>query len=315
MYYIGVDLGGTNLVAAAVTPEGQLLSRQSVPTPKGAEAILDAMAQVCRGAAAGAGLALEDAISVGVGSPGIANAETGVIEYSCNLGFHDVPLAGMLSQRLEDLPVLVENDANAAALGEYIAGAGRGSRSLVAITLGTGIGGGVVEDGRLLVGHNYAGAELGHFVIAMGGEPCGCGRRGCFEAYASATALIRQTRRAMEAHPESLLWQVAGSLEAVTGRTVFDAREQGDETAEAVFRFYCQALGCGLTSIVNIFQPEVVCIGGGICAQGEVLLAPVREILDREDYARDCPRRTRLVTAVLGNDAGLIGAALLPEYR
>lgn len=315
MYYAGVDLGGTNLAVAVTTKEGQILSRVSIPTPQGAEAIVAAMAQAVRQAADGAGLTLAQVSSVGIGSPGIANPTTGVVEYNNNLHFRNVALGPMLSALLEGKPVYLENDAKAAALGEYAAGAGRGSRSLVVITLGTGVGGGVIQDGRLLVGHNYAGAELGHFVLAMDGELCSCGRRGCFEAYASATALIRQTRRAMEAHPEGKLWQVAGSLENVNGRTVFDARELGDETAEAVFRFYVKALGCGLASIVNIFQPELLCVGGGICAQGETLLAPVREILDREDYARNSAHRTRLVTAQLGNDAGIIGAALLPLYR
>lgn len=315
MYYIGVDLGGTNLAAAVVTGDGKILSRTSVSTPHGADRIADVMAATVRQAAAEAGLSLHAAASVGIGSPGIANPETGAVEYSNNLHFSNTPIAPMLSERLEGMPVYLENDAKAAALGEYAAGAGRGCRSMVVITLGTGVGCGVIQDGRLLVGHNYAGAELGHFVMVMDGEPCTCGRRGCFEAYCSATALIRQTRRAMQAHPESLLWQVAGSLDAVNGRTVFDAREMGDPAAEEVFQFYVRALACGLTSVVNIFQPELLCIGGGICAQGETLLAPVREILDREDYARASAHRTKLVTAQLGNDAGLIGAALLPLYR
>ncbi len=315
MYYMGIDLGGTNLVAAIVTKDGQILSKCAVPTPKGADAVVDAMAQLCQKAAGEAGLTLQDVASVGIGSPGIANPVSGVVEYSCNLDFYDVPLVELLSKRLDGKKVLLENDANAAALGEYAAGAGRGSRSLVAITLGTGIGGGVVEDGKLLVGHNYAGAELGHFVMVMNGEPCSCGRKGCFEAYASATALIRETRRAMQANPDSKLWQVAGDLEHVNGRTVFDARELGDDAAEGVFQRYCEALACGLASMINIFQPEVLCVGGGICAQGEVLLGPVRQIVEREDYARASSSRTRLVTAQLGNDAGLIGAALLPCYR
>jgi glucokinase len=315
MHYLGVDLGGTNLVAAVVTEDGQITARAAVPTPKGAEPILDAMAQVCRDAVAQTPLDWQEIASVGVGSPGIADPTRGVLEYSCNLNFYNVPLAAELSRRLDGKPVFIENDANAAALGEYAVGAGRGSRSLVAITLGTGVGGGVVLDGKLLTGHNFAGAEMGHFVMVMNGEPCNCGRRGCFEAYASATALIRETRRAMEQHRDSKLWQVAGSLENVNGRTVFDARALGDEAAEGVFRRYCEALACGVTSMVNIFQPEVLCIGGGICAQGETLLAPVREILDREDYARASRRRVRLVTAQLGNDAGLIGAAFLPKYQ
>jgi glucokinase len=167
----------------------------------------------------------------------------------------------------------------------------------------------------MLTGFNFAGGEIGHFVMVQDGEPCGCGRRGCFEAYCSATALIRQTRRTMEQHRDSLLWQEAGTLEAVSGRTAFDAMRRGDPTAQAVVDQYTRHLACGLTSIINIFQPAVLCVGGGICNEGEPLLAPVRAIFDQEDYARDCPRRTQILRATLGNDAGIIGAALLPLYR
>ena len=211
--------------------------------------------------------------------------------------------------------IYLENDANAAALGEYAAGAGKGSQSMVAITLGTGVGGGAVLNGKLYTGFNYAGMEVGHFVIEYGGRLCTCGRKGCFEAYCSATALIKRTREVMEEHPDSLLWQLAGSLEGVDGRTPFDAAAQGDAAAGKVIDEYVNYLGCGVASLVNIFQPEVFCIGGGPSAQGETLMAPVRYILNREDYARNSVRRTRLVRAALGNDAGIIGAALLPLFR
>ena len=181
----------------------------------------------------------------------------------------------------------------------------------MAVTLGTGVGGGVVLNNRLLTGFNYAGAEIGHFVMVKDGEPCNCGRKGCFEAYCSATALIRQTKRAMEAHRESLLWHVTESLEQVDGRTPFDAMALGDDAARQVVETYIENLACGVASMLNIFQPEVLCIGGGISNQGENLLAPLRALVDREDYARDSARRTRIVRATLGNDAGIIGAAML----
>jgi glucokinase len=237
------------------------------------------------------------------------------VEYSCNLDFHDTPLGPELSRRFGK-EVLIENDANVAALGEIYAGAGKGCKSMVAITIGTGIGGGVIVNGHLLTGFNFAGAELGHTVIVQGGQLCGCGRHGCFEAYASATALIRQTREAMNQHPESKLWQVVqGDLSKVDGRTPFAAQELGDETAQQVLRTYAGCLATGITNMVNIFQPEVVCIGGGVSNAGEVLLAPVREIFDREDYARDSKNRCKLVIASLGNDAGIIGAAMLTKFR
>ncbi len=316
MYYLGVDLGGTNIACAVVTREGDLLGKSSIPTslPDAPESIAQRITDCCFLAVEASGCTLADIKTVGIGTPGIANSGSGIVEYSCNLGFYDTPLASMVASRLHK-EVLLENDANAAALGEFVAGSGRGSSSLVAITLGTGVGGGVVMNGRLLTGFNFAGAEIGHFVMVQDGEPCGCGRRGCFEAYCSATALIRQTRRAMETAPDSLMWRDAATLDEVSGRTAFDAMRLGDKTARRVVDQYIRYLACGLTSIVNIFQPEVLCVGGGICNEGETLLAPVREIFDREDYARDCKRRTSIVRATLGNDAGIIGAALLPLYR
>lgn len=316
MYYLGVDLGGTNIACAVVTKEGEMLGKASIPTalPDSPENIAGRIAKCCTLAVEKAGLTMADMTSVGIGTPGIANARDGIVEYSCNMGFQNTPLAKLVGDLLEK-PVYLENDANAAALGEFAAGCGKGSHSLVAITLGTGVGGGVVIEGKLLTGFNFAGAEIGHFVMYHNGESCGCGRKGCFEAYCSATALIRQTRRAMEQNPHSLMWQISPTLEQVDGRTAFDAMDQGDETAKNVVRQYQEYLADGLTSIINIFQPEVLCVGGGICNQGENLLGPVREIIDREDYARDSRRRTKVVRATLGNDAGIIGAALLPLYR
>ena len=315
MHYLGIDLGGTNVAAAVVDREGTILGKVSLPTPRtGAEAVADQMAAAARAAAEKAGVPLEQVESVGIGSPGTIEPEQGLIRFWSNLNFVDVPLGGLMEARLHK-KIYLENDANAAALGEYAAGAGKGSQSMVAITLGTGVGGGAVLNGKLYTGFNYAGMEVGHFVIEYGGRLCTCGRKGCFEAYCSATALIKRTREVMEEHPDSLLWQLAGSLEGVDGRTPFDAAAQGDAAAGKVIDEYVNYLGCGVASLVNIFQPEVFCIGGGPSAQGETLMAPVRYILNREDYARNNLHRTRLVRASLGNDAGIIGAALLPLFR
>ena len=315
MHYLGIDLGGTNVAAAVVDREGTILGKVSLPTPRtGAEAVADQMAAAARAAAEKAGVSLEQVESVGIGSPGTIEPEQGLIRFWSNLNFVDVPLGGLMEARLHK-KIYLENDANAAALGEYAAGAGKGSQSMVAITLGTGVGGGAVLNGKLYTGFNYAGMEVGHFVIEYGGRLCTCGRKGCFEAYCSATALIKRTREVMEEHPDSLLWQLAGSLEGVNGRTTFDAAARGDAAAGKVIDEYVNYLGCGVASLVNIFQPEVFCIGGGIANQGETLMAPVRYILNREDYARNSMHRTRLVRAQLGNDAGLIGAALLPNFR
>ncbi len=315
-HYIGIDLGGTNVKAGVVNEAGQILAKVHIPCPinDGDKAILAAIEEAARQAMAAAGIPVERVASIGVGTPGIANSDTGIVEYSCNLHFSNTPLGIELSRRFRK-EVLIENDANAAALGEFYAGAGKGCESLVAITIGTGIGGGVIIHNRLLTGFNFAGAELGHTVIVQGGELCGCGRRGCFEAYASATALIRQTKAAMAAHPGSRMWEIVqGDLSRVDGRTSFAAMEQGDEAAAELIRTYAGYLATGITNMVNIFQPEVVCVGGGVSNAGEALMAPVREILDREDYARASKRRCRLALAALGNDAGIIGAAMLSKF-
>lgn len=314
MYYIGIDLGGTNVAAGLVDEEGKLLGKASVPCPRGAEAIADAIAEAARLAAAEAGLEVSGARSVGVASPGSIDPVKGVVLHAFNLGMDNVPLADMISQRL-GLPAVLENDANAAALGEYVSGAGRGHRSLVAVTLGTGVGSGAVLDGKLYTGFNYAAMESGHIVIHRGGRACTCGRKGCWEAYASATGLIRSTREAMEAHPESGLWKEAPSLEDVNGRTPFDAARAGDSVAQGVLDEYMEDLCCGLANLINVLQPEVLCIGGGISKQGENLLRPVQAVLDREEFTRDSAHRTKVCIAQLENDAGIVGAAMVPVYR
>lgn len=315
MYYIGIDLGGTNVAAGVTDQEGRLLGKASIPCPRGAEEIADAMAQSVRLAVREAELTLEKCGSVGVASPGSIDPDKGIVFHAYNLGLENVPLARMVSDRLGGIPTLLENDANAAALGEFVAGAGKGKNSLVAVTLGTGVGSGAVLEGKLYTGFNYAAFESGHTVIHRGGRQCTCGRKGCWEAYASATGLIRSTREAMEAHHESLLWQYASALEEVTGKTPFDAAQAGDTVAKEVLAEYIEDLACGIANLINIIQPEVLCVGGGICKQGENLMVPLRAALDREEFTKDAARRTVVCTARLGNDAGIIGGAMLPLYR
>ncbi len=315
MHYIGVDLGGTNIAAGIVGDKGKILFKSSVKTPQRAspEEVASEIAELCFETVARAGLQIEDIAALGAGIPGSVRPNEGVVERCVNLGFMEVPFAALLEERIGK-PVKLVNDANAAALAEYASGAGCGCESMVMLTLGTGIGGGIVINNRLYSGINHAAGEIGHFVILHGGEECKCGRRGCFEAYASATALKRLTREKMRQYPHSLMWNIAGSLELAGARTAFEAAEQNDKAAAEVIRNYTEYLASGITSIVNIFQPEILCIGGGLSGEGEKLLRPVREILDREDFARNNKKRTRLVTAMLGNDAGIIGAALLPLY-
>lgn len=312
MVRIGIDLGGTNIVAGVMDDHYQLLAKAKCKTnaSRPAREIVTDMARMAREAAEKAGVAMNEVAHVGVGSPGTCNAANGIVEYANNLGFNHVPIKAWLEEDLH-IPVSIENDANAAALGEALAGAARGARSCVCITLGTGVGGGIILDGKVYSGFNYAGAELGHMVIMVDGEDCTCGRQGCWEAYASATALVRQTRRAMEAHPDSTMWKIAGSLDNVDGRTAFDGMRAGDEAASQVVESYVHYVACGLINVINIFQPEVLCIGGGICKEGETLLKPIREYIFQERYSKFCEQQTRLCVAELGNDAGVIGAACL----
>lgn len=305
--YIGIDLGGINTAAGLVNDNGEIVSRRSVPTPRTPEGVAEAIAGEVKSL-----LAESDGTvrSIGIGSPGIIDPENGVIDYWSNLDFRKVPLAAMVEERT-GMPVLIENDASCAALGEYKGGAGRGVSSLLVITLGTGVGGGAVLDGKLYTGMNHAALEIGHFVLEHNGRECTCGRKGCFETYCSATALIREARKAMDLAPDSLLWKLAGSKDAVNGKIVFDAYEAKDPAASKVVSEFISYLGDGIASLVNIFQPDLVCVGGGVAGAGETLLGPVREIVNREDYARNCRKRSRIVRAVLGNDAGIIGAAFL----
>ena len=249
----------------------------------------------------------------GLGSPGTINKATGIIEYANNLPFKNTPMEKMLSERLEGKKVLMENDANAAAFGEYMAGALKGADNAVAITLGTGVGGGIIIDHKIYSGSNFAGAELGHSVIVVDGRPCTCGRHGCWETYASATGLIKTTKEHMEEAPkDSPLWTlVDGDIEKVGGRTAFDAMRQGDPVGKKIVDEYVKYLSVGLVDMINIFQPDILCIGGGISNERETLLAPVREFVEREQYARNSAKKTVVCRAELGNDAGIIGAALL----
>ena len=258
-----------------------------------------------------ANLTIDDIDSIGVGTPGSVVQTTGVVAYANNLGFYNLPLAEMLENKLGK-KVYIENDANAATYGEYIAGAGKGTENFVAITLGTGVGGGIIIGGKIYSGSNFAGGELGHTVIQMNGEACTCGRNGCFEAYASATALIRQTKQAMIKFPESKMWEICNKdINSVSGRTAFDGARSGDEAAIGVVNDYINYLSVGIANIINTFQPDVFCVGGGISNEGEYLMAPIRKLVKGENYARNMEKNTEIKAATLGNDAGIIGAAYL----
>ena len=311
-YYIGIDLGGTNIVAGVVDENYQILTKASVKTnlPRPEQEIAADMAAVARQAAEEAGLSLDQIEWVGVGTPGIANSATGIIEYSNNLGFCNTPMVQYLEEAL-GRPAFIENDANAAAYGEYVAGAAKGVKHAVCITLGTGVGGGIIIDGKIYCGSNFGGAEIGHTVIDVNGPMCSCGRKGCFEVFSSATGLIRMTKEALAAHPESAM----KDEERITGRTAFHYMRAGDETAKQVVDDYIRYLAAGITNTINIFQPDVLCIGGGVCNEGDPLLLPMKEIVKKEVYTRNSPKNTEIVIAKLGNDAGIIGAAFLGNAK
>lgn len=318
MYTIGIDLGGTNIVASVVDDDYNIIGTSKTPTnsPRSADEIFDDIADVCEEAVKTAGLTMEDIDSVGMGTPGTVNQD-GIIEFANNLAFNNVPARTMLAKRINkpEEKVFIENDANCAALGEAYAGCGNGAKDFVAVTLGTGVGSGVIIGGKIVNGVNYAGGECGHMVIVVDGEQCSCGRKGCWEAYASATALIKQTKKAMEEYPDSLMHKLAKEEGKVSGRTAFDAMRLGDIAGIKVVDDYIKYVACGLINIVNALQPEIICIGGGICNEGETLMKPLRRFVQSERYSIHSKIQTKIVKAELGNDAGVIGAALLGKVK
>ncbi|MGN1316538.1 MAG: ROK family protein [Acutalibacteraceae bacterium] len=315
MYRIGVDLGGTNIATGVIDENYKIIGRGKVKTraPRPAEEIFASIKEAADMAVADAGVSYNDISSIGIGTPGSVNKDTGAIEFSNNLKFHNVPAKKML----EDLfgkPVFLENDANAAALGEAVAGCGNGVKNFVAVTLGTGVGSGIIIDGKIYRGSNFCGGEMGHMVINVDGIPCNCGRKGCWEKYASATALVSQAVEAMEGNKDSLLWKTCdGDLNQVDGRSIFAALDLGDEVAQAVIDRYLYYVAVGIANIINALQPETICVGGGISGQGEKILKPIREIVKSERYSVYADKQAAIVPAALGNDAGIIGAALLDD--
>ena len=315
MIYVGIDVGGTGIQVGLVDESGKILckggivTRTDIPFDMQVKAMADCVLDtIDKG-----GYTLGDVKAIGAGVPGVADPRTGNIAFCTNLGWVDVPFVQEFNKHIAK-PVFVGNDATVAGLAESVAGVSAGSDSSVFITLGTGVGGGVVLDGKMLTGYTGAASELGHMVIRAGGEECTCGRRGCFEAYASATALIRETKRAMAAHPESRMHAAAEENGAVDGRMAFIAAQRGDAAAQAVVDRYLDDLACGVANIVNIFFPEVIALSGGVANQGDTLLVPLRERVRALSYgSRYAVRHTRIELCTLGYRAGVIGAALLAK--
>ena len=314
MLYIGVDLGGTGIKAGVVNERGEILSKGSTPTMKERpyQAIIRDIAALCEDVAKQANVAMADIAAIGVGVPGICDPKTGIIPFCTNLGWHEVPFVAEMGKYLPNR-VVVDNDATVAGYAESIAGVSKGTKSSVFITLGTGVGGGIVINGKPYSGVHGIGSEIGHMIIKMDGEPCTCGNKGCFERYASATAIIREAKRAVEKHPESaILARCGGDAEKINAKIVIDCAKAGDETAKQVFDEYVKGLAHGIVSLFNVLDPEVIVLGGGVSMAGEYLL-------DRWCFSNPCrirafslrsSARTRASSARRcwgANDGGLLG--------
>ncbi|MBQ5390609.1 MAG: ROK family protein [Clostridia bacterium] len=312
MLRIGIDLGGTNIAAGIVEESGEILLKRSVPTgaSRPCEEIIEDIASLCRSLITELGLTFSDIDSVGIAVPGGVDEKNGEILFTPNIPFSGINICKILSEKLGGIRVTVANDANAATLAEVLVGAAKGAENAVMITLGTGVGGGIVIGKKIYSGSNGLAAEIGHFVLQMGGEKCGCGRRGCFEAYASATALVRMTKEELNTCFMTGEATLMAEMRADSARTPFDAFRAGDKAAARVIERYTTALANGIVSLINIFQPDVFIIGGGISGEKQFLIDLLQPKVDAEDFARDAKKRTRLCTATCGNDAGIIGAAL-----
>ena len=310
--YIGIDLGGTNIAAGIVREDGKIVVQSSVPTlsQRPTDEIVKDMVFLSKQLIKDAELELNDIEAVGIGCPGTINFETGEVIYSNNIKMEHYMLAKEFQKYL-NLPVKIDNDANCAAMGEDIV-SGNNVPIFMFITLGTGVGSGLILNGNVFRGFNGAASEAGHITLVSGGEPCTCGKRGCWETYASVTALIRQTKVAMEKNPESLMHEIAKAEGKISGRTSFDAAKQGDKAAQAVVKQYAQYVADGIVSVENVLQPDIISVGGGISREGEYLLQPVCEYAAANGFNKFMPK-TKIVTAQSFNDAGIIGAAMIAK--
>ncbi len=313
MFLIGIDIGGMSIKGGIATLAGEILYKATVQTRlqyTDEHPITEDIAKLIENLLEQSGKSLTEFYGIGIGSPGAIDSARGVIRYANNIRMQNVPVVEQLHEQF-NLPVFINNDANCAALGEYVYGAGRGYDDVLFVTLGTGVGSGILIGGKLFEGREGGGAECGHMLLYRDGEPCTCGRKGCWEAYASATALIRITKQAMLRHPESLMHEIAEADNAVNGKTAFLAAKRNDPAGQSVVDEYIRNIGDGLVNLANIFRPEVILIGGGISHEGAYLTDPLQKIVDEENFGAAFNPRVVVKAASLGNDAGLLGAAAL----
>lgn len=312
-YHLGLDLGGTNMVAGVVDDRHNIVSRCSIPTGAGRpiEEITSDMAAVSLDALRQAGLSLDDVPSWGIGMPSYVNPSTNLLVHANNFGWKSVPIYDYL-RRYIGIPIYIQNDANCATLGEVLAGAARDYSDVVMLTLGTGVGGGIVLNNRIYAGADNMGAELGHTKLVFNGVECTCGQKGCLESYCSSTALIRRAREECARNPRSLILELCGGDPGrITGQAVFDACKEGDATAVSLIDDYTSRLAAGISTFITIFRPQVIILGGGMSEAGDCLFGPLREKLHTSTFAAAEIGLPQVVKAALGNDAGVIGAAFL----
>ena len=308
--FIGVDIGGMTIKGVIINHLGEVLSRNDIVTgaENGGDAMCSNIVTLINGMLSETGVLKSEIAGVGIGCPGLIDSKNGTVVFAGNLGLDYYPLAQKVSDKV-GLPVKLTNDANAAALGEAKFGAGKKYTDSILVTLGTGVGGGIVIDGNLFEGGNSAGTEIGHTVIVADGVQCTCGRKGCFECYSSASALMRKTREEMKNNASSAMWNTY-TPETVSGKTPFEYAET-DETARGIVDWYVKYLACGITNLVNVFRPQVVMLGGGVSEQGEKLTEPVQKLVAREILAGMSFAPVKVVKATLGSKAGAFGAAAL----
>ncbi|MDR1906522.1 MAG: ROK family protein [Clostridiales bacterium] len=314
MYIIGIDIGGMSVKGGIVNENGDILFKLSVGTKATSDykIIVSDIVELINKLLSISNKDVGDIEGIGFGIPGTIDSKRGVIVYSNNINFVDVPIVEAMHEYYPNVKVAINNDANAAALGETKFGLAKDVKNLIFVTLGTGVGTGIIIDGKLFEGNGSAGAEGGHTVICVDGERCSCGRRGCFEAYASATALVRQTKAAIDKNPKTRMISLANQKGKISGRTAFLAAAEGDKAAREVVDKYIQYVGEGIVNLANIFRPELILIGGGISNEGDALILPLQEFMDKKCYGMiNGNPRVLVQKASLTNDAGILGAASL----
>ena len=312
MYYVGIDVGGMSLKAGIVDEKGNIIIKKAVKTIPGrsGELIVGDLADLIKATILESKIPSSEIVGVGMGFPGSVWDEKGIVRYCCNIDLVDIPMVKLLKEKGIEYPIVISNDANCAVLGEAYFGSAKGSKNVVLITIGTGLGTGIVVDGVLLTGNRSAGAEGGHMQINIGGAKCGCDKKGHYEAYASATALLRQAKDACEKHPESLMNELF-KKNGYEGYCIFNAAEQGDETAKKVIAKFVKYVGMGAVSLCNLFYPEYFLVGGGIANNGALFIPQLQRYISRNVYGTKYNPKIKVQAAKLLNDAGIIGAACL----